>query len=59
MATNVAADRRPRSRNGRRVDQEVTRLKELGATDERGAIEKRGEYCVRMSDPEGNEFCVQ
>ena len=42
-----------------RVDAEVSRLKALGATDERGAIEKDGEYWVRMNDPEGNEFCVQ
>ncbi len=42
-----------------RVDAEVGRLKALGATDERGAIEKQGEYWVRMNDPEGNEFCVQ
>ena len=42
-----------------RVDAEVARLKALGATDERGAIEKNGEYWVRMNDPEGNEFCVQ
>ena len=42
-----------------RVDAEVARLKALGATDERGAIEKQGEYWVRMNDPEGNEFCVQ
>jgi hypothetical protein len=41
------------------VDAEVARLKALGATDERGAIEKSGEYWVRMNDPEGNEFCVQ
>jgi len=38
---------------------EVARLKELGASDERGAMEKQGEYWVRMNDPEGNEFCVQ
>ena len=43
----------------RRVDDEVKRLKSLGATDERGAIERDGEYWVRMNDPEGNEFCVQ
>ena len=42
-----------------RVDEEVERLKALGATDERGAMEKNGEYWVRMNDPEGNEFCVQ
>ena len=43
----------------RRVDAEVARLKAFGATDERGAMERDGEYWVRMSDPEGNEFCVQ
>jgi Glyoxalase-like domain len=43
----------------RRVDAEVARLKGLGATDERGAMERDGEYWVRMNDPEGNEFCVQ
>ena len=42
-----------------RVDAEVARLKALGATDERGAMDLRGEYWVRMNDPEGNEFCVQ
>lgn len=42
-----------------RVNEEVARLKALGASDERGAIEKLGEYWVRMNDPEGNEFCVQ
>ena len=42
-----------------RVDAEVARLKSLGATDERGGIERDGEYWVRMNDPEGNEFCVQ
>jgi hypothetical protein len=42
-----------------RIGVEVVRLKALGATDERGAIEKDGEYWVRMNDPEGNEFCVQ
>jgi hypothetical protein len=41
------------------VDAEVARLKALGATDHRGAMERRGEYWVRMNDPEGNEFCVQ
>jgi hypothetical protein len=49
----------PLEERRRRVDAEVERLKKLGATDERGAIEKRGEYWVRMNDPEGNEFCVQ
>ncbi len=42
-----------------RVDAEVARLKALGASDQRGSIEQRGEYWVRMNDPEGNEFCVQ
>ena len=38
---------------------EVERLKKLGADDHRGAIEKDGEFWVRMNDPEGNEFCLQ
>jgi hypothetical protein len=42
-----------------RIGAEVARLKALGATDERGAMERSGEYWVRMNDPEGNEFCVQ
>ena len=41
------------------VDAEVTRLKALGASDHRGPMEERGDYWVRMNDPEGNEFCVQ
>jgi catechol 2,3-dioxygenase-like lactoylglutathione lyase family enzyme len=43
----------------RLVDAEVARLKALGATDARGSMLVRGEYWVRMNDPEGNEFCVQ
>ena len=42
-----------------RIRAEVARLKALGATDHRGAIEEDGEFWVRMNDPEGNEFCVQ
>jgi hypothetical protein len=49
----------PLEERRRRVDAEVARLKAFGATDARGAIEQRGEYWVRMNDPEGNEFCVQ
>ena len=43
----------------KRVNAEVDRLKALGATDERGAMDKDGEYWVRMNDAEGNEFCLQ
>jgi glyoxalase superfamily protein len=49
----------PLDERKRRVNGEVKRLKTLGATDERGAMERDGEYWVRMNDPEGNEFCVQ
>jgi hypothetical protein len=42
-----------------RIWAEVERLKALGADDHRGAIDKLGEFWVRMNDPEGNEFCVQ
>jgi hypothetical protein len=41
------------------VDAEVGRLRSLGASDARGAMDKDGTYWVRMNDPEGNEFCVQ
>jgi hypothetical protein len=51
---DIALDERKR-----RIDAEVARLRSLGATDERGAMERDGEYWVRMNDPEGNEFCVQ
>jgi hypothetical protein len=49
----------PLEERRRRVDAEVGRLKGLGASDARGAMEKDDEYWVRMQDPEGNEFCVQ
>ena len=42
----------------RHVDAEVERLIGLGASVI-GPIEQRGEYWVVLSDPEGNEFCVQ
>ena len=49
----------PHEEGRRRVDAEVQRLKALGASDARGAMDVRGEHWVRMNDPEGNEFCVQ
>ena len=49
----------PDDERRRRVDAEVARLKALGASDARGAMDRQGEYWVRMNDPEGNEFCVQ
>ena len=59
MDINASAGRGvPLDDRKRQVDAAVGRLKALGATDERGAIEKDGEYWVRMNDPEGNEFCV-
>ena len=57
---NASVDGHDPATKRRLIDAEVTRLKGLGATDERGAIERSGgEYWVRMNDPEGNEFCVQ
>jgi hypothetical protein len=41
-----------------RADAEARRLETIGARQLR-AFEERGEYCVVMQDPEGNEFCVQ
>ena len=37
---------------------EVQRLVDLGAQQHR-PVEQNGEFWVVMSDPEGNEFCVQ
>ena len=42
----------------RRVDAAVGRALAAGATQSR-VLEERGEYCVVMADPEGNEFCLQ
>jgi hypothetical protein len=57
---NIAGGRDvPLDERKKRVEAEVARLKSLGATDERGAIERDDEYWVRMNDPEGNEFCIQ
>lgn len=41
-----------------RVNAEADRLVGVGASRMR-AVEERGEYCVVMQDPEGNEFCLQ
>jgi hypothetical protein len=49
----------PPEEGKKRVLAEVDRLKALGATDRRGAMESEGEFWVRMNDPEDNEFCVQ
>ncbi len=56
---NVSDVRRVGPAEGRkRVDTEVQRLVGLGATAI-GAYDKDGEYWTVMTDPEGNEFCVQ
>lgn len=47
----------PAERRGR-VDSAVERLVAAGAAVI-GPMEQRGEYWVVLSDPEGNEFCVQ
>lgn len=49
----------PLDRRKEQVDKEVERLVTLGATKHHELDEGRGEYCVVMLDPEGNEFCVQ
>ena len=48
----------PLERRRERVDAEVQRLQQIGASRLRVG-EQRGEYWVVMQDPEGNEFCVQ
>ena len=47
-----------REEQRRRVDEAADRAVGLGATKVRLATE-RGEYFYVMSDPEGNEFCLQ
>ena len=42
----------------KRVDAEAQRLVGLGATKV-GAFDEHDEYWVVMTDPEGNEFCIQ
>lgn len=41
-----------------RLDAEVARLVTLGAT-ERYRVDEPGSFHVTLTDPEGNEFCVQ
>jgi hypothetical protein len=48
----------PLNERRQRVNAEVERLVGIGATKLR-MVEERGEYWVVMSDPEGNEFCLQ
>jgi Glyoxalase-like domain len=52
----------PLEERRRRIDAEVERLVAAGAT-RLGVVPRRGpqdsEYCVNMSDPEGNEFDLQ
>jgi hypothetical protein len=48
----------PLDERRRRVDAAVDRLVAAGASV-LGPMEQRGEYWVVLSDPEGNEFCVQ
>ena len=49
----------PLAERKKQVDSEVKRLVGLGARKDHELEEGRGEYCVIMLDPEGNEFCVQ
>ena len=49
----------PLEERQQRVDAEVERLVNEGATVFRPGSVERGEYWVVMQDPEGNEFCVQ
>ena len=48
----------PESAKRGAVDAEAERLLSIGASRKR-TLDDNGEYCVVMSDPEGNEFCVQ
>lgn len=48
----------PLDERRKRINAEAERLVEVGATKLR-SFEEHGEYWVVMSDPEGNEFCLQ
>ena len=57
---NVSGGARvPLERRKEEVKAEVERLVALGASRHHELDEGRGEYCIVMLDPEGNEFCVQ
>jgi hypothetical protein len=59
LDVNVGGGRRtPLEERRVRVDAEVTRLIEAGAT-KLGPMSQNDEYWVVMQDPEGNEFCLQ
>lgn len=55
---NQATRETPSEERRRLVDDEVVRLTTLGAI-ELYRIDEDGEYFVTMTDPEGNEYCVQ
>jgi len=55
---NVAGRATPPDQRRPKVDAEVARLQQLGAT-RLYAKEEYGQYHVTMADPDGNEFCVQ
>jgi hypothetical protein len=56
---NASAGTRDVAEQKQRVETVVEQLKALGATDQRGPIERGEAFWVRMNGPEGNEFCVQ
>jgi hypothetical protein len=58
LDVNVSARGSSLDNRKKQVDTEVERLLGLGATHSR-TFEEMGEYWVVMTDPEGNEFCVQ
>jgi hypothetical protein len=55
---NIAGRSVPPDTRRATVNTEADRLEKLGAT-RLYELDQYGEYCVTMSDPEGNEFCVQ
>jgi hypothetical protein len=57
---NVGGERgTPFEERRKRVDAEVERLQQLGASVFRPGSVEHDEYWVVMQDPEGNEFCLQ
>jgi Glyoxalase-like domain len=59
LDVNIGGGRKvPEEERKKRIHAEAERLMKFGAT-KLNAVEEAGEFWVVMTDPEGNEFCLQ